>query len=32
LPEAFFVGLGAVGGDHLGDRPLVVVGEQDPFA
>ena len=33
LPEAFFdVGLGAVGGDDLGGRPVVAVGEQDSFA
>ena len=33
LREAFFdVGLGAVGGDHVGGRPVVAVGEQDPFA
>jgi len=33
LAEAGFgVGLGAVGGDHLGHRPVVAVGEQDPLA
>ena len=33
LAEAGFgVGLGAVGGDHLGYGPVVAVGEQDPFA
>jgi len=26
------VGLGAVGGDHVGDRPVVAVGDQDLFA
>jgi hypothetical protein len=26
------VGLGAVAGDYLGDRPGLTVGEQDPFA
>ena len=33
LAEAGFgVGLGAVGGDHLGHGPVVAVGEQDPLA
>jgi len=26
------LGLRAVGGDHVGDGPVVAVGEQDPFA
>jgi hypothetical protein len=26
------VALGAVGGDDVGDRPVVAVGDQDPFA
>jgi hypothetical protein len=26
------LGLGAVAGDHLGDRPVLPVGDQDPFA
>jgi hypothetical protein len=33
LAEAGFgIGLGAVGGDDIGDRPVGAVGEQDPFA
>jgi len=28
----FGVSLGAVGGDHLGCRPVVAVGEQDPLS
>jgi hypothetical protein len=28
----FYLGLGAVGGDDVGDGPVVTVGEQDPFA
>jgi hypothetical protein len=28
----FGVGLGAVGGDHLGCGPVVAVGEQDPLS
>ena len=33
LPEAELdVGLGPVGGDHIGYGPVFAVGDQDPFA